>query len=104
MGTAGGPCVESLRCPDGIEPPALLPPARTTKLSPPSAPPGLSTTRGTVTSLCSSLFSSGEIRYLTKMPGKLGTNILVVRDAAVELLDEQHLGSLWVVAVPPAIR
>ncbi|XP_066496776.1 protein FAM234A [Tiliqua scincoides] len=46
------------------------------------------------------LLSSSEIHYLKKMPGKSGTNILVVRSAMLELLDGQHLGSVWASNIP----
>ncbi|XP_044289488.1 protein FAM234A isoform X2 [Varanus komodoensis] len=47
-----------------------------------------------------SLPSSGDIHYLTKMPAKLGTNLLVARSSVLELVDGQHLGSVWVADIP----
>ncbi|XP_067407268.1 protein FAM234A isoform X2 [Emydura macquarii macquarii] len=41
------------------------------------------------------LLSSGDIRYLVKVPGRSGENILVVKSDMVELLDGQTLDSLW---------
>ncbi|KAJ6655927.1 hypothetical protein lerEdw1_004512 [Lerista edwardsae] len=49
------------------------------------------------------LLSSGDIQYLEKMPGKSGTDIVVVRSASLELLDGQHLGSLWTSSTPHAL-
>ncbi|XP_077173298.1 protein FAM234A isoform X2 [Paroedura picta] len=41
------------------------------------------------------VLSSGEIHYLMKVPGRSGTDILIVRSATLELLDGQRLGSMW---------
>nr|XP_056722219.1 protein FAM234A [Euleptes europaea] len=50
------------------------------------------------------LLSSGEIRYLMKVPGRSGTDILLVRSATLELLDGQRLGSMWTSDVMPPIQ
>ncbi|XP_054848645.1 protein FAM234A [Eublepharis macularius] len=50
------------------------------------------------------LLSSGEIRYLMKVPGRSGTDILLVRSTTLELLDGQRLGSLWTTDVVPHIQ
>ncbi|XP_075755265.1 protein FAM234A isoform X2 [Pelodiscus sinensis] len=43
------------------------------------------------------LRSSGDVRYLVKVPGRAGENLLVVKSDVAELLDGQTLDSLWTV-------
>uniref|UniRef100_A0A8D2IGI2 Family with sequence similarity 234 member A n=1 Tax=Varanus komodoensis TaxID=61221 RepID=A0A8D2IGI2_VARKO len=55
----------------------------------------------------SSARSSGDIHYLTKMPAKLGTNLLVARSSVLELVDGQHLAPTWMECQglrPPQLR
>uniref|UniRef100_A0A8D2IFG6 Family with sequence similarity 234 member A n=1 Tax=Varanus komodoensis TaxID=61221 RepID=A0A8D2IFG6_VARKO len=50
---------------------------------------------------------SGDIHYLTKMPAKLGTNLLVARSSVLELVDGQHLAPTWMECQglrPPQLR
>ncbi|XP_048349162.1 protein FAM234A isoform X2 [Sphaerodactylus townsendi] len=49
------------------------------------------------------LLRTGEIRSLMKVPGKSGTDLLLVRSAMLELLDGQRLDTLWSSVVMPPI-
>ncbi|XP_042294357.1 protein FAM234A isoform X1 [Sceloporus undulatus] len=51
-----------------------------------------------------SLLSLRGIRSLTKMTRKPGSNILVTGSATLELVDGQHLGSVWVTDIPHILR
>ncbi|XP_033022639.1 protein FAM234A [Lacerta agilis] len=46
------------------------------------------------------LLSTGEIRYLTKMPVSSSADFLVSRSNMIELVDGQRLGSMWVTETP----
>ncbi|XP_034987372.2 protein FAM234A [Zootoca vivipara] len=46
------------------------------------------------------LLSTGEIQYLTKMPVTSSADFLVSRSNMLELVDGQHLGSMWVTETP----
>ncbi|CAI5791744.1 Uncharacterized protein PODLI_1B010122 [Podarcis lilfordi] len=46
------------------------------------------------------LLSTGEIRYLTKMPVSSSADFLVSRSNMLELVDGRHLGSMWVTETP----
>uniref|UniRef100_A0A452IXF5 FAM234A/B beta-propeller domain-containing protein n=1 Tax=Gopherus agassizii TaxID=38772 RepID=A0A452IXF5_9SAUR len=50
------------------------------------------------------LLSSGDIRYLVKVPGRSGENILVVKSDMAELLNGQTLDSLWTVNASHILR
>ncbi|XP_060116648.1 protein FAM234A [Heteronotia binoei] len=50
------------------------------------------------------LLSSGEIRSVVKVPGRSGTDILLLRATSLELLDGQRLGSMWGNDVIPPIQ
>lgn len=51
-----------------------------------------------------SLFSSGDIRYLAKIPGKSRENILVVNSKMATLINAQNLQTLWTLNVSRVVR
>ncbi|NWX43195.1 F234A protein, partial [Steatornis caripensis] len=46
-----------------------------------------------------SLLSSGEVRYLAKIPGQTRENILVVNSEMASLINAQNLQTLWTLNV-----
>jgi len=51
-----------------------------------------------------SLYSSGEIRYLAKVPGRSRENVLVVSSEMATLINAQNLQTLWTLNVSRVVR
>uniref|UniRef100_A0A8D0FXA3 Family with sequence similarity 234 member A n=1 Tax=Strix occidentalis caurina TaxID=311401 RepID=A0A8D0FXA3_STROC len=51
-----------------------------------------------------SLFSSGDIRYLAKIPGRSRENILVVNSEMAALINAQNLQTLWTLNTSRVVR